>query len=97
MDVNTRELLGLGKDDHWGYLAFGLVLASFFVESVASVALLVLLGVGFLGLYLVRSTRRLLRSSELSQFVRRVGLVVNVVAVLLFFGLVFERYVRLVG
>lgn len=96
MDINTRELLGLGKDDHWGYAAFALILAAFLVKSAPLVILLALLGVGFLGQYLLRSTRRLLKSPEISRFVRRVGFVVNTVGVLLFFWLVFERYKRLV-
>jgi hypothetical protein len=97
MDINTRELLGLGKDDHWGYVAFALVLAAFLVSSAPLVALLIVLGSGFLGLYLVRSTRRLLTSTELSRLVKRVGLVVNVVGVLAFFWLVFKHYERLAG
>lgn len=95
MDINTRELLGLGQDDHWGYVAFALVLLAFLVRSAPLVALLVLFGVGFLGVYLVRSTRRLLTSPELSGLVRRVGLAVNVVGMLLFLLLVVERYKRL--
>jgi hypothetical protein len=97
MDINTRELLGLGKDDHWGYVAFALVLVAFLVRSAPLVTLLILLGSAFFGLYLVRSTRRLLTSTELSRLVRRVGFVVNLVAVLAFFWLVFRNYERLAG
>ena len=97
MDINTRELLGLGKDDHWGYVAFALVLVAFLVRNVPLVALLIVLGSGFLGLYLVRSTRRLLNSTELSRLVKRVGFVVNLVGVLAFLWLVFKHHERLAG
>jgi hypothetical protein len=95
MDISTRELLGLGKDDHWGYAAFALVLVAFFVSSASVVALLTVLASGFLGLYLVRSTRRLLTSSELSRFVKRVGFVVNLVGALAFLWLALRHYERL--
>jgi hypothetical protein len=97
MDINTRELIGLGKDDHWGYVAFALVLVAFFVRSASLVALLTVLASGFLGLYLVRSTRRLLTSTELSRLVKRVGFLINLVGALAFLWLVFKRYERLAG
>ena len=97
MDINTRELLGLGKDDHWGYVAFGLVLVAFLVKSAPLVALLIVLASGFLGVYLVRSTRRLLTSTEVTRLVKRVGFVVNLGGVLAFLWLVFKHYERLTG
>jgi hypothetical protein len=97
MDINTRELFGLGKDDHWGYVAFALILVAFLVRSAPIVVLLIVLGTGFLGLYLVRSTRRLLTSTELSRLVKRVGILVNLVGLLVFFWLVLKHYVRLAG
>jgi hypothetical protein len=97
MNPNARELLGLGRDDCWGYGAFGSLLATFLVSSAALVVILDLLGSGLLVLYVVRSTRRALRSQELSRIVIWVGLVVNAVALLLFAVLAFVRYKRLVG
>lgn len=83
MKEDTRELLGIGRDDYWYYLGIAVGVASFWVSRPLAFTALLLLSTGLVLVFLVKSTPRYLESKELSQGTRVFGLIGNAGLVIL--------------
>ncbi|MGK3961090.1 hypothetical protein WMF38_49565 [Sorangium sp. So ce118] len=92
---DIKEFMGVGKHDFWYYPGLAMAIASFWISNVPAVLLLLAASTLFLGVFLVKSTPRYLRSSELKGVTRAFGLVGNVALVLLQIGIVGVRCARL--
>ena len=97
MNKDTKEFLGLGKHDFWYYPGLAMAIASFWISRAPAVLLLLAASTFFLGVFLMKSTPRFLRSPELKRSTRAFGLVGNVALVLLQIGIVGVRCARLLA
>jgi hypothetical protein len=78
LDPNLREMLGIAKDDIWGYLSVALLVAGCFPSNVAIVFALFAASTAFLVLYLVKSFPKCLGSSDLAPAIKVYGLISNI-------------------
>jgi hypothetical protein len=97
MNEDTKEFLGFGKHDFWCYPGLAMAIASFWISTAPVVLLLLAASTLFLGIFLVKSTPRYLRSPELKAATRTFGLVGNVALVLFQIVIVGVRCARLLA
>lgn len=83
LSEDARELLGVGKDDWWCYIGWALLTVSCFLRHHVSVIALFVVSCVFVGIFLVKSYPRYLKTDSLSPGVRIYCLFGNVFVIAL--------------
>lgn len=83
LSEDARELLGIGKDDWWCYAGWIFLAAGCFLDNSIAILALFLVSCVFVGIFLMESYPRYVKSKQLSPWVRTLCILGNVFVIAL--------------
>lgn len=83
LDANTKEFLGIAKDDFWYYPGFVLLVVACFFTNVLLVLVLFAISTAFLLIFLVKSFPKYIHSHDLAAFTKVFGIIGNLALIAL--------------